>query len=458
MAGIQIDGVNNKIDFDDDADTSISSATDDTLVIESGGVNIASITAGEFAINEGSADLDFRVETNASTHGLLVDGGNNSVLINKSSPSANYNHATSLVPGFEMFGTSNTDHRLSAFTYGAADAGGHIMMFGKQRDATADSYTVVQADDQLGQIFFQGADGTHFINGAAIRSYVESGVGANDMPASLRFYTNNGTTDVSERMRISSNGNIGIGSTDTTPAFGITIADTRVTSGVCLDVHHSKSDTTFSGMVARLQSARNTTNETYEFIRAGISGIANKFVVHDSGDVDNTNNSYGGISDERVKQDITDANSQWNDIKALKIKNFKKKANVRDFGDDALKELGVIAQDLEAAGMNGLVKESQPDPSHIYSDSSFGTLWTADDSETQDFVLFTADDEEVKKGNAQIGDIKKHSSEVIGEVKEVKAKVKTVKYSVLYMKAIKALQEAQTRIETLETKVAALEG
>ena len=35
---------------------------------------------------------------------------------------------------------------------------------------------------------------------------------------------------------------------------------------------------------------------------------------------------------------------------------------------------------------------------------------------------------------------------------------KTVKYSVLYMKAVKALQEAMTRIETLETKVAALEA
>lgn len=36
--------------------------------------------------------------------------------------------------------------------------------------------------------------------------------------------------------------------------------------------------------------------------------------------------------------------------------------------------------------------------------------------------------------------------------------IKTVKYSVLYMKAVKALQEAMTRIETLETKVAALES
>ena len=30
---------------------------------------------------------------------------------------------------------------------------------------------------------------------------------------------------------------------------------------------------------------------------------------------------------------------------------------------------------------------------------------------------------------------------------------KSVKYSILYMKAIKALQEAMTKIETLETKV-----
>ena len=35
---------------------------------------------------------------------------------------------------------------------------------------------------------------------------------------------------------------------------------------------------------------------------------------------------------------------------------------------------------------------------------------------------------------------------------------KTFKYSVLYMKSVKALQEAMTRIETLEAEVAALKG
>ena len=45
-----------------------------------------------------------------------------------------------------------------------------------------------------------------------------------------------------------------------------------------------------------------------------------------------------------------------------------------------------------------------------------------------------------------------------GLVKTDDEGTKSVKYSILYMKAIKALQEAVTRIETLEAEVAALKG
>ena len=58
-------------------------------------------------------------------------------------------------------------------------------------------------------------------------------------------------------------------------------------------------------------------------------------------------------------------------------------------------------------------------------------------------VLWDKDDPEVKSGEATEGDIKEY---------------KSVKYSILYMKAIKALQEAMTRIETLEAEVTALKG
>jgi len=54
MAGVQIDGVNNKIDFDDDQDTSISANTDDTLVFEIAGATDFTMTANTFTAASGS--------------------------------------------------------------------------------------------------------------------------------------------------------------------------------------------------------------------------------------------------------------------------------------------------------------------------------------------------------------------------------------------------------------------
>jgi hypothetical protein len=138
------------------------------------------------------------------------------------------------------------------------------------------------------------------------------------------------------------------------------------------------------------------------------------------GDFQNHDNAYGSLSDERIKQDIRDSNSQWDDIKALKVRNFKKKDDVRQYGNEAWEQIGVIAQELEDAGMDKLVRHSDPTEADIASDPSFGTI-----------------DED---GNITVNE-----------------QVKGVNYSVLYMKAIKALQEAMAKIETLETKVKTLE-
>ena len=96
--------------------------------------------------------------------------------------------------------------------------------------------------------------------------------------------------------------------------------------------------------------------------------------------------------------------------------------------------------------------------------SEFGTLYTDDDAETKDgeaAVLYTADDEDVKFGQKEVGDIKIEAthSKKVGDVKSLSGeKLKKVAYSVLYMKAIKALQEAMERIETLEQEVKELKG
>ena len=177
-------------------------------------------------------------------------------------------------------------------------------------------------------------------------------------------------------------------------------------------------------------AAGDTDNTSSTFIIG--QNTAERFKVLGDGDCLNHDNTFSSISDERIKQDITDAKSQWDDIKSIKIRNYKKKDDVRDYGDKAKSQIGVVAQELETVSPY-LVKENPPSKGDILSSSEFGTLYTSDDADV------------------------KNGIKVVGDIKEQKTTVKSVKYSILYMKAIKALQEAMTRIETLETKVKALE-
>ena len=156
----------------------------------------------------------------------------------------------------------------------------------------------------------------------------------------------------------------------------------------------------------------NTNGGSYGF---EVSGSAKVNFATD-GTVTNANGSYGTISDERIKQDIVDANSQWNDIKAVKVRNYKKKEDVEKLGDSAPVHIGLVAQELETSNMTGLVIDE---------------------------TKYVETDQEVIDGEKNIGDIKDY---------------KSVKHSILYMKAIKALQEAMAKIETLEADVKTLKG
>jgi len=113
----------------------------------------------------------------------------------------------------------------------------------------------------------------------------------------------------------------------------------------------------------------------------------------------------------------------------------------------------LIAQEAELVSPK-LVKENPPSVNDVLSDSAFGTL--VDDTGSPKYYQ---DGDTIPSGK-KIGDEKLDGSGNViynKKVGEEKQKVKSIKYSILFMKAIKALQEAQTRIETLETKVKALE-
>jgi hypothetical protein len=171
-------------------------------------------------------------------------------------------------------------------------------------------------------------------------------------------------------------------------------------------------------------------NNTNWFLNCSDTGTS-RFRIESDGDAQNHDNAYGSISDERIKSNITDANSQWDDIKAIKVRNFERKDDINQYGVGKNIQIGVVAQEVESVSP-GLVKEGEPTSDEIKVSSEFGTVY---------------EDGDTLPENKRIGDVKTTTGE----------KVKRVNYSVLYMKAIKALQEAMAKIETLETKVKALE-
>ena len=93
------------------------------------------------------------------------------------------------------------------------DTNSPVLRFGKTRGASDGAVTTVADGDDLGQIQFVGADGTDLENATAnIKAIVNGTVAGNQIPTDLVFETSatNGNSKA-ERLRIASDGKIGIG-------------------------------------------------------------------------------------------------------------------------------------------------------------------------------------------------------------------------------------------------------
>ena len=92
---------------------------------------------------------------------------------------------------------------------------GSKIFFARSRSGTVGSLGgIVSSGDILGQMRFSGDDGAALITGAEITSEVDGTPGTNDMPGRLVFSTTaDGASTPTERMRIDSAGDVGIGTT-----------------------------------------------------------------------------------------------------------------------------------------------------------------------------------------------------------------------------------------------------
>jgi len=286
--------------------------------------------------------------------------------------------------------SSLDDYKISLENTGAATFKGNVSIGGH---SAARKFSVV---DNAGSMVHFGISGTHggylgstiasqaflsagsYYNGSnwvASDSYAEN---INMYYGTIRFCTDSSLTSgntftPTERMQITAGGALNI--------------FCNSTSNTVLARHGAGSGGSYY-MYLGYYSATSTANGTASY------------GVFTDGSVDGAANSYGGWSDVKLKENIVDAKSQWDDIKNLRVRNFNLKEGITKT------QIGLIAQEAETVSP-GLVFDT---PDRDDDGNDLGTT------------------------------------------------TKSLRYSVLYMKAIKALQEAMTKIETLESKVSALES
>ncbi len=115
--------------------------------------------------------------------------------------------------GIQVQGTAGNAYYTAA-RFNTTATGSPGIILARSRSGTLGTNTVVQNGDRLGDISFNGADGSGYISAANILAFVDGTPGTNDMPGRLVFSTTaDGASSPTERMRIDSSGRVGIGTT-----------------------------------------------------------------------------------------------------------------------------------------------------------------------------------------------------------------------------------------------------
>lgn len=272
------------------------------------------------------------------------------------------------------------------FFRGSSDTNSQYIEFVKQRSGG----TIVSNGDKLGQILFEGHDGSNPIKAAQITAEVDGTPGTNDMPGRLVFSTTaDGASSPTERMRISNNGdvrlntgggnvNVGTGTTD-----GVTFYSPSNPSAGAFQT------STNGGPAAYLR--RRTSDGTIIDFRRDTTAVGTISVT-------TTATAYNTSSDYRLKENVVDIADGITRVKQLQPRRFNFIANADRTVD------GFIAHEAQT----------------VVPEAVTGTHNEVDDD-----------------GNAVMQGIDQ---------------------SKLVPLLTAALQEAIAKIETLETKVAALEA
>ena len=227
----------NDLKHDGDQDTRIR-FFDNEISFEAGGLNFLRLdqdTTNQVVFNEGSSDIDFRVESNNETHMLFVDGGTDRIGIGMASPSvtleikgANADDTAIVVKDSQSSDTVLKMYHANGEDDGVIDVYTNNAVF-TQINGSGDSFfrknstsegahlkigrydASISDSDEIAQLEFQGSENnSSWYTQASIQAKANEDWATN-RGTDLKFYTTEkGQNTMTEAMVLSGSGNLQI--------------------------------------------------------------------------------------------------------------------------------------------------------------------------------------------------------------------------------------------------------
>jgi hypothetical protein len=259
-----------------------------------------------------SSDRDLVYDARFGTH-VWRNNGNEQVridsssrlLIGTSTARSNFHNNANYTTQFQLEGTGFQNSALSLIANNTAPGVSTSITLAKSAGAGLTSNTLVANNELLGDIRFEGSNGTNFVEAARIRCEIDGGTpGAASMPGRLVFSTTaDGAASPTEQMRITSDGTILVG----------------ITSPII----------TSNGFSLRKNSYFHATNTDQECIlinRLGTDGaivsIRKAGTAVGSISVTATATAYNTSSDYRLKENVTPVSDGIIRLQQLKPSRF----------------------------------------------------------------------------------------------------------------------------------------
>ena len=334
-----------------------------------------------FVFNEGSADLDFRIESNGDANCFFIDANNNNIILGNNSGDG--------LGGKLQVVATDTSAAIAVHRASADSAGAQIFL-SSSRAASISDDTVVQDGDTLGSIVAFGADGTDRSSPAGSISFQVDGTpGGNDMPGRIIFKTtSDGGVTQTERMRINAVGAVKHASGGDDLQGTLTNQIHNFSSAANLTVLEvSSGDANFSNSVVGVGAKRGASNQ-YSLITASTGNGSNdrfndlEFKVKGDGNVSCDESFAGSGADYSEYFEWNDGNSSDVDRVGISVKLNGNKIVASAGSDDAADIIGVVSGspviigDADGTGTRWTEKYEKDDYGRAVYETYTITTWT----------------------------------------------------------------------------------